>query len=66
MPRDIVDKIDEIFSLCSKNSLTDYPSVSKLFWPTLSNSLSLCDLSGVYLFSNIRWPLTLSLNRFSL
>lgn len=50
------DKIGEVYTLClsGTNDNVQFLGVAKNFWPVLDNSLTLCELSGIYTIANPR------------
>lgn len=61
----IQEKIEEIFALCAGGqNTTDFAGVIKNFWPILDNSVSLCDLSGIFTVTNPKGTDTLDLHLF--
>lgn len=56
MNTSVNDKIDEVYALClsGNNDTVQFLGVVKNFWPVLDNSLTLCELSGIYTIANPR------------
>lgn len=56
MNASINDKIGEVFALClaGNDENVKFLGVVKNFWPLLDNTLTLCELSGIYAIANPR------------
>lgn len=56
MNASVNDKIGEIYTLClsGNNDTVQFLGVAKNFWSVLDNSLTLCELSGIYTIANPR------------